>query len=139
MIRRDKSAKLDKYCQSSYDISAFLKGLKSMSKASQKDSIKEYNRDEIIKTVKEAALTSYGVSSILTVAHKKGREEDAIYVHMDKDGTFSLDIHVIIAQGVKVTEIIRSLQKSIRFYMNHLYPKACNKINIYAEWISSNN
>ncbi len=97
----------------------------------------EYNRDEIIKNVKEAALTAYGVSAILTVTHKKGKEEDAIYVHMDKDNTFSVDVHVIVANGVKVTETIRSLQKTIRFYMNRLYPKACNKINIYAEWISS--
>ena len=100
--------------------------------------ISELHRDEIIKNVKEAALTSYGVSSILTVAHKKGKEEDAIYVHMDSENTFSIDVHVIVANGVKVTETIRSLQKTIRFYMNHLYPKACNKINIYAEWISSN-
>ena len=97
----------------------------------------EYNREEIIKNVKEAALTAYGVSSILTITHKKGKEEEAIYVHMDKDNKFSIDVHVIVANGVKVTETIRSLQKTIRFYMNHLYPKACNKINIYAEWISS--
>ena len=58
---------------------------------------------------------------------------------LEKDETFSLDIHVIVAQGVKVTEIIRSLRKTIRFYMDRLYPQACNKINIYAEWISSNN
>lgn len=97
----------------------------------------EYNREEITQKVKEAALTCYGVSSILTI-HKKGKEEDAIYVHMDPNNTFSLDIHVIVANGVKVTEIIRSLRKTIRFYMDRLYPKACNKINIYAESIASN-
>ena len=99
----------------------------------------EYSREEIAAKVKEAALTCYGVSSILTISHKKGKEEDAIYVHMDSDETFSLDVHVIVAYGVKVTEIIRSLRKTIRFYMDRLYPKACNKINIYAEWITSNN
>ena len=99
--------------------------------------VKEYNREEIISKVKEAALTCYGVSSILTLPHKKGQEEDAIYVHMDSSDTFSLDLHIIVANGVKVTEIIRSLRKTIRFYMDHLYPKACNKINIYAEGISS--
>ena len=107
-----------------------------MSKKSQETAKFEYNREEIIRNVKEAALTCYGVSSILTIAHKKGREEDAIYVHVDKDETFSLDIHVIVAYGVKVTETIRSLRKTIRYYMDRLYPKACNKINIYAEWIS---
>ena len=105
---------------------------------SEINQVKEYNREEIISKVKEAALTCYGVSSILTLPHKKGKEEDAIYVHMDGDNKFSLDIHVIAAYGVKVTEIIRSLRKTIRFYMDHLYPKACNKINIYAEGISSN-
>lgn len=102
------------------------------------DNIVTKHRDEIIKTVKEASLTCYGVVAILSIPHKKGNEEDAIYVHEEKDNTFSLDIHVIVANGVKVTETIRSLQKTIRFYMNRLYPKACNKINIYAEWISSN-
>ena len=97
----------------------------------------EYKREEIIQKVKEAALTCYGVSSVLSI-HKKGKEEDAIYLHLDGDDKFSLDIHVIVANGVKVTEIIRSLRKTIRFYMDRLYPKACNKINIYAEGIASN-
>lgn len=105
---------------------------------SEKNLNNEYSREEIVKNVKEAALTCYGVSSILTISHKKGKEEDAIYVHMDSNNKFSLDIHVIVANGVKVTEIIRSLRKTIRFYMDRLYPKACNKINIYAEWIASN-
>ncbi len=96
----------------------------------------EYKREEIIKNVKEAALTCYGVSDILTI-HKKGKEEDAIYVHLDSNETFSLDLHIIVMNGVKVTEIIRSLRKTIRFYMDRLYPKACNKINIYAESIAS--
>ena len=104
---------------------------------SENNLVKEYNREEISQKVKEAALTCYGVSSILSI-HKKGKEEDAIYVHMDPNNKFSLDIHVIVANGVKVTEIIRSLRKTIRFYMDRLYPKACNKINIYAEWIASN-
>ena len=97
-----------------------------------------YNRNEIVKTVKEAALTCYGVNEVVSINEKKGRE-DAIYVHIEKDNTFSLDIHVIVAYGVKVTETIRSLQKTIRFYMNRLYPKACTKINIYADGIASNN
>ena len=97
-----------------------------------------YNRNEIIKTVKEAALTCYGVNEVVSINEKKGKE-DAIYVHIEKDNSFSLDIHVIVAYGVKVTETIRSLQKTIRFYMNRLYPKACTKINIYADGIASNN
>lgn len=105
---------------------------------SKENSKLEYNREEIASKVKEAALTCYGVSAILSIPHKKGKEEDAIYVHVDGDNKFSLDIHVIVANGVKVTEIIRSLRKTIRFYMDRLYPKACNKINIYAEWIASN-
>ena len=97
-----------------------------------------YNRNEIVKTVKEAALTCYGVNEVVSINEKKGKE-DAIYVHIEKDNAFSLDIHVIVAYGVKVTETIRSLQKTIRFYMNRLYPKACTKINIYADGIASNN
>ena len=98
-----------------------------------------YNREEIVKTVKEAALSCYGVNKVVSINEKKGKEEDAIYVHIEKDNIFSLDIHVIVAYGVKVTETIRSLQKTIRFYMNRLYPKACSKINIYADGIASNN
>ena len=104
---------------------------------STEDTNKKLNRDEIVKIVKEASLTCYGVKEIVTIPHKKGQMEDAIYVHMDKDGTFSLDIHVIVAKSVKITETIRSLQKTIRFYMNRLFPKACQQINIYAEGIDS--
>ena len=110
-----------------------------MAKVEKNIDTQEYDSKEIIKKVKEAALTCYGVISILTVAPKKGQmEEDAIYVLEEKEGGFSLDIHVIVAHGVKVTEIMRSLQKTVRFYMNHLYPKQCHRINIFAEWISSN-
>lgn len=97
------------------------------------------NRDEIVRIVKEASLTCYGVKEILSTPRKKGQIEDAIYVHIEKDNTFSLDIHVIVAKSVKITETIRSLQKTIRFYMNRLYPKACTLINIYAEGIDSEN
>ena len=97
------------------------------------------NQNDIVSYVKEATLTCYGVSSVLSVeSSKKGMEEDAIYVVPDKDGTFSLDIHVSVMEGVKVTETIRSLQKTVRFYMNRLYPKKCTKINIYADEIASN-
>ena len=110
-----------------------------MAKVENNLDIQSYDSKEIIQKIKEAALTCYGVISILSIAGKKGQEEeDAIYVLEEKEGGFSLDIHVIVAHGVKVTEIMRSLQKTIRFYMNHLYPKQCHKINIYAEWISSN-
>ena len=94
-------------------------------------------RDDIAKTVKEASLTCYGVSGISTLVNKKGIEEDAVYVHFDKEEKFSLDVHVLVSDGVKVTETIRSLRKTIRFYMDRLYPEACTKINIYAEGISS--
>ncbi len=96
------------------------------------------NQNDIVSYVKEASLTCYGVNSIISVeSSKKGMEEDAIYVIAEKDGTFSLDIHVSVMEGVKVTETIRSLQKTVRFYMNRLYPKKCKKINIYADEISS--
>ena len=108
-------------------------------KMSKQTTTNTYNREEIVKTVKEAALSCYGVNKVVSINEKKGKEEDAIYVHIEKDNIFSLDIHVIVAYGVKVTETIRSLQKTIRFYMNRLYPKACSKINIYADGIASNN
>ena len=95
------------------------------------------DRKQIASVVKEATFTCYGISGILTVEKKKGQEDDGIYVHFEKDNEFSLDIHVFVVEGVKVTEAIRSLQKTIRFYMNRLYPGSCKKINIYAEGISS--
>lgn len=98
--------------------------------------INKFDRGEIIRNVKEASLTSYGVSGVFS-SNKKGKEEDGIYVHFDKENNFSLDIHIYVMEGVKVTETIRSLRKTIKFYMEHLYPKACTKINIYAEGISS--
>ena len=110
-----------------------------MKKDSKQTIENTFNRIDIVKAVKEAALSCYGVNEVVSIREKKGKEEDAIYVHIEKDNTFSLDIHVIVAYGVKVTETIRSLQKTIRFFMNRLYPKACTKINIYADGIASNN
>ena len=93
---------------------------------------KEFDEAKIRQLVKEAALASYGVKKIANEVDKKGNSEDYIFVRIHKE-YFDVELHVDVANGIKVTEILRSCRKTINTVLNHAYPKGCHSIDIYAE------
>lgn len=101
---------------------------------------------EIIKIAAEAALNSYGVFDIarkeidngLSQNTKKGIAEEGVLVRKNSDNTFALDVYLVLAQGIKITEALRECQKHIKFKLDKLYPKMCREVNVYALDISAN-
>ena len=92
---------------------------------------------EIKALVAEAVKDSYGVAEIATLLIKKGKEENII-VKMHSKGTFSVEVHVIMATGVKITESLFECQKIIKYRLDKKFPKLCRSVDIYADSISSN-
>lgn len=100
----------------------------------------------IVKIAAEVALNVYGVIAIASKeidnGHsqntKKGIAEEGVLVSQNSDGTFALDVYLVLAQGIKITEALRQCQKSIKFKLDKLYPKMCREVNVYALDISAN-
>ena len=90
---------------------------------------------EIKALVAEAVKDSYGVSEIATLEVKKGKEEN-ITVKMHSKGQFSVEVHVIMATGVKITESLFECQKIIKYRLDKKFPKLCRSVDIYADSIS---
>ncbi len=95
------------------------------------------NTVSIIKSlIEEAVKDSYGVAEIAKLYTKKGKEEN-INIKMRSDGTFNVEIHVVMATGVKITESLFECQKIIKYRLDKKLPKLCKSVDIYADSISS--
>lgn len=93
-------------------------------------------RKDILAVVNDAAPYCYGVTGIVKLENKKGKKEDNIVIDLHHDGTFSVEVYFIIASDIKITETLRSAQKTLRFFFDHKFPKKCLTIDVYAEAIS---
>lgn len=108
-----------------------------MKKENLKLSANSAKKEEIINAIKNAISESYGVKGISIIKNTKGQKEEGIIVSFKSDSNFVLDIYLVVAGDVKITETLRSCQKTVRFYMEHLFPKQCLQVNLYAEEVAS--
>ena len=101
--------------------------------------IKEINYSEVIKIAAETALQSYGVTAIANKKFDKdesrttmkGKAEEGIFVKRKSEGAFALDVYILLAQGIKVTEALRECQKAIKYKLDKKFPKKCLEVNVF--------
>ena len=102
---------------------------------------------KIISLAAEIALGCYGVVAIANKKAemngksqkiKKGKAEEGIFVKKQTNNTFALDVYLVMAQGIKITEALRECRKSIRYRLDKTFPKMCREVNVYALDISAN-
>ena len=106
------------------------------------------NVKELINLIRETAIKCYGVVSIaskenvfddvLTQLTKKGKMEEGIFVKRKSGGTFAVNIYLVLANGIKITEALRECQKSIEHTLKKTYPNSIRQVNVFAEHISIN-
>ena len=124
------------HIDNAYKIPYALKG-KIMEKTKKVSKRKDINLEEISSLVSEVARNSYGVVAIAsdkgsdTKKTKKGNKEEGIRVRKHSDGSFSVDINLVLAYDIKITEALRECQKSIKFTLDKKYPKLCREVNVY--------
>ena len=102
--------------------------------------------EKIKKLVMEIATNSYGVVAIIdpktdfsqSQKTKKGKAEEGIIVKRKSDGTFALDVYLVLAQGIKITEALRECHKAIKYRLDKVFPKLCREVNVFALNISAN-
>lgn len=104
-----------------------------MKTQSEQTKNKTLTNTEIIAVIKQAAESSYGVMGISQRTNKKGKQEDDITISKDNEGKFIVNVHVIVAPNIKITEIVRSCQKTIKNRFEAISPKSVKAVDIIVE------
>ena len=95
---------------------------------------------EIIDKTYETALQCYGVVGVsrfdATVSGKydpvpEEKASRGIFVRKVPNNMFDVDLYVILASEVKLTETIFECQKVVRYALNRAYNHLCRKVNVF--------
>lgn len=79
-----------------------------------------------------------GLTSVKTIKNqlvilKKENYVDGIIIDKLINGKYDLEIHLIVAYGIKTTEVVNEVSKRIHYEINKRYGKILNKVNVYVE------
>ncbi|MDD7616208.1 MAG: Asp23/Gls24 family envelope stress response protein [bacterium] len=93
---------------------------------------------DVAEKIGEVCLECYGVVGLsngniktLKVLTKENLSE-GVFIKKDKDH-FIIDIHLICAYGVKVTEIVNEVSKRIFYILRKKYGELFSKVNVYVD------
>ena len=98
-------------------------------------------RSEVVASAKDC-YGIFGVEEQQNISDltkiKKGNEE-AVFLHRHGDGSYTIDVYLILASDIKITEILRSTQKTIKYSLEKKFEIKVRQLNVFAESIASNN
>ena len=91
----------------------------------------------IASLVADAVLECYGVVGICAKDEKalilpKEKVEKVIQVEKEKDA-YVFSFSIVVALGVKVTEILRSVQKEVKYVVENTFDIRVAKVNIFVQ------
>jgi len=93
--------------------------------------------DQAIATVVgNATLECYGVVGLSTKSSlaslvKKDEFSRGVSVSAEK-GKIEIDVYVVVAYGVKITEVLSEVQKKVQFVVQKTFDVLVSKVNVYA-------
>ncbi len=96
---------------------------------------------DIAKTIGEVCSSSYGVFGLTKTKTSKDQPAEILdhnnYIEgilFSKVGEkYVVDVHVVVAYGVKISEVVSELSKGILYTLNKKYGKIFSKVNIFVE------
>lgn len=95
----------------------------------------------IASVVASATMECYGVVGLAakTAVHekiydllKKDDYSKGVFVTNEHKG-FSIDLYVVIAHDVKITEVLREVQKKVKFVVEKQFEVKINSVNVFAQ------
>ena len=91
----------------------------------------------IVSLIVDTVLGSYGVVGICAKDEKavilpKEKLEKVVYVKQEKEG-YICSLSIVVALGVKVTEILRSVQKEVKYVVENNLNIRVAKVNIFVQ------
>lgn len=99
------------------------------------------NKKEFTIVVGEIVSQVYGVVGLTRVKTiknqliilKKENYVDGILLTKLINGKYDIEIHLIVAYGVKIIEVVNEVTKRIQYEITKRYGKVINKINVYID------
>ena len=91
----------------------------------------------ISSLVADTILGCYGIVGICAKDEKamilpKEKIEKVVHIEEEKDG-YHISFNIVVALGVKVTEIIRSVQKEVKYVVENTFDIRVAKVNIFVQ------
>lgn len=101
---------------------------------------------EIYEFSSETIRLCYGVEGIAKISPRisisslktfsKTKKIDGVLIKKFKNGTYSISMYLIIANNVKISEILVEAQKLMIYRLNKKFPLLIKEVNLYAYEIS---
>jgi len=97
--------------------------------------------DVVASVAGEAAATCYGVIGLadrnniregIAELLKQEDYEKGVYCRKKKDG-YEVDVHIIVAYGVKITEVLRGVQKKVAYDLKKAFGCSFLEVNVYVQ------
>ena len=109
------------------------------SKKIKETSLKD--KKELANFIGEIVSQVYGVVGLTRVNTiknqlillKKENYVDGILILSDLKGKYEIDVHIIVAYGVKINEVINEVSKRIKYEVKKKFGDVFSKINVYVE------
>ncbi len=98
------------------------------------------SNEAIASTVADAVLACYGVVGLAKKSSihdkvvnilKKGNFSKGVIVSQDKK-TVVIDVYLIIAFDVKITEVLSEVQKRVKYIISKTFALNVKRVNVYA-------
>ncbi|MFA6756072.1 MAG: Asp23/Gls24 family envelope stress response protein [Bacilli bacterium] len=99
------------------------------------------NLKEIANYIGDICSETYGVvglvspKSPLNMLLKRDKYSEGIILYKRVDKFYVVEIHLVVAYGVKITEVASEVSKRILYFLNKEYPLLFKKVNVYVEEI----
>jgi uncharacterized alkaline shock family protein YloU len=90
----------------------------------------------LYQLIEDTVLNCYGVYGVAYETNeKKGNADSGIVIRRFADSKLSVEVYLIVAQDVKITEVLRECQNQLKFTLNLKHPKLFKSINVFAKQI----
>lgn len=106
-----------------------------MKKIARKNISEDVILEDLLSLIREVVPFCYGVVGIANLSKKKGKVEEGLKVSISSDGMISAKVYLIVSSDVKITETIRSTQKSIIYRLQRVFPNKVEKVSVFVEEI----
>jgi uncharacterized alkaline shock family protein YloU len=101
----------------------------------------EIDNKELASLIGEVCSETYGVVGLTRVKTiknqlvilRKQNYVEGILIFKNSKGKYDIDVHLICAYGVKISEVVNEVSKRIAYETKKKYGPRFNKINVYIE------
>lgn len=106
--------------------------------SNKKKVAQDINLKEISGYIGDICCETYGVLGLVSsknpidVILKREKYSEGIGIYKIAS-RYSVDIHLVVAYGVKITEVANEVNNRILYFLNKQYSGLFNKVNVYVE------